>query len=91
MITYTWEIVDKPIAPVLKDYTDVVLAVIWKLIGTDENKRTAEVLCTTFFLPPSDNFIPINEVTDEILVSWISDKEDITRVQSEIESKINKQ
>jgi hypothetical protein len=90
MITYNWEIVSKPIAPILGDYTDVVLAVIWKLIGTDEDGKSTDVLGTTFFMPPTENFVPIEEVTDEIIISWISDKENIEQYKTDIESKINK-
>ena len=90
MVTYTWEIIDKPTAPVVKDYTNVVLAVTWKLIGTDENQKTADIIGTTFFMPPTENFIPIEEITNEVIISWISAKENIEQYKSDIESRINK-
>jgi hypothetical protein len=91
MVTYTWEIIDKPIAQSVKNYTDVVLAVIWKLIGTDEEGKSADILGTTFFMPPTENFIPIEEVTDEVIISWVSAKENIEHYKTEIQFKINKQ
>jgi hypothetical protein len=90
MITYNWEIVAKPTASTLNSYNNVILAVIWKLTGTDQNKKTAEVLGNTFFLPPSEEFIPYEDLTDEILISWIKAKEDYQSIVTEIESKINK-
>jgi hypothetical protein len=89
MITYTWEILAKPTASKVKDYQDVVVALVWKLTAQLEDK-TAESLNTSFFHSPSDNFIPYKDLTDDVLISWIESKEDMTSIYAELESRLNK-
>ena len=69
MITYNWDIKFKPTASI-NGYDNVVLAVIWVLEAqNDENKIKSSMAGTTFFLPPTDTFIPYEDLTDEIRIT----------------------
>lgn len=89
MTTYTWEIISKQTLPFVKDYIDVVVAVTWKLIAELEDNRV-ETLSTSFFHSPFEGFIPNEELTDDILISWITNKENMDGIYAELESRLNK-
>ncbi len=89
MMTYTWEIISKPKADEINGYNDVILAAIWKYIGTDEYNRSAEYMETSFFrLNPDNTFIPYEEITDEIVISWILPTINLTQIENYIASKL---
>lgn len=85
MITYTYNIQSKPTAQELNDFPNVIVASVWEYTATREEDGVSAVLQnTTFFLPPpvgDPNFVPYDEVTDELVFSWISAKEDIPAMQ----------
>ena len=91
-ITYTWKITGIK----LKDVNDTKNAIIqtyWKKIGTDENGNTGEFSgATPFDTVDLDNFIPYEELTEEVVTEWVKsvvvgDYE--THVNSRIEQQIN--
>jgi len=88
MITYNWGIKSKPTTSI-NGYDNVVLAIIWVLEAqNDENKIKSSIAGTTFFLPPTDTFIPYEDLTDEIVIGWIEDKDDIISIKAELASKV---
>jgi hypothetical protein len=87
MIAYNWDIKSKPTASI-NGYDNVVLAIIWVLEAQNENKNKSSIAGTTFFLPPTDTFIPYEDLTDEIVIGWIENKDDITSIKAELASKI---
>jgi hypothetical protein len=88
MITYKWDIKFKPTASI-NGYDNVVLAIVWILEAqNDENKLKSSMTGTTFFLPPTDIFIPYEDLTDEIVIGWIENKDDITSIKAELASKV---
>lgn len=89
MITYNWQIIAKHTVPQSNDYTDVVVAVIWKLEAENENGHKSDIVFTSFFQTLEDNFIPYNDLTDEIVIGWIENKEDIDSLKAELESNLN--
>ncbi len=90
MINYEWQICGKPTADEVKGCENVILAVIWQYIGTDsETSISYPYQSTTFFVfNDESNFIPFEEITDEIIISWIEAKTDMDAVRIEIEEKI---
>lgn len=94
MITYTYNIQSKPTAQELNDFPNVVVASVWEYTATrDEDGATASIANTTFFLPPAvgdPNFVPYNEVTDELVFTWISSKDNIPALQLYLASQLPK-
>jgi hypothetical protein len=85
MITYTYDIVSKPTAAEINDFPNVIVASVWTYTGIDDfTNKSASLVNTTFFVPPpvdDPNFIPYDEVTDELVFSWISTRDDIPAMQ----------
>jgi hypothetical protein len=92
MITYTYNIISKPTAQELNDFPNVIVASVWEYTATrDEDDATTSIANTTFFLPPpvdDPNFIPYDEVTDELVFSWISAKDNIPALQLYLASQL---
>lgn len=95
-ITYTWEVTS------LKTRTEgnnenAVVQTYWKKIGTDEDGHTAAFEGATPFTStnvPEGEFIPFEELTEEIVLGWIQavvvgDYEQ--HVNSKIQQKIDEQ
>lgn len=75
MLTYTWKVTAIRTATV-EEQPDFVVHVRWEKIGTDENGNTgtfvgATPLQTT--LDPNGNFVPFNELTEEMVIGWIQE------------------
>ena len=73
-ITYTWAVTS------LKTRTEgsnenAVVQTYWKKTGTDENGNTGTFSGATPFttttMPESSTFIPLSELTEEIVLGWI--------------------
>lgn len=90
MINYEWQIAAKPTSQDISGYKDFILAVVWIYKGTrDTDNISYSIPCTTFFVfNNQSDFIPFEEVTDEIVFSWLEAKEDIEKLKLEIEQKI---
>jgi len=58
------------------DYQDLIVQTYWTLKGTDENGNSGTFSgATPFTKDPTDNsgpFIPVNELTEADVISWIS-------------------
>jgi hypothetical protein len=90
MINYEWQIAAKPTSQYVSGYKDFIIAVVWIYKGTrDTDNISYSIPCTTFFVPKSQSeFIPFDEVTDEVAISWLEAKEDTEALKLEIEQKI---
>ena len=75
-ITYTWAVTS------LKTRTEgsnenAVVQTYWKKTGTDENGNTGEFSGATPFttttMPEGSTFIPLADLTEEIVLGWIQD------------------
>lgn len=74
-ITYTWKVTAVRTATV-QEQDNFVVHVRWEKIGTDELGNTgtfvgATPLQTT--LDPEGNFVPFDQLTEEIVVNWIQE------------------
>ena len=91
MINYEWQIFAKPTSQDFNGLKDFIIAVVSVYKGTDDTSNISYSMpCTTFFIFNSkSDFIPFDEVTDEIVISWLESREDVSTMQAEIEAKIN--
>ncbi len=98
MNTYTWKVTAVRTATV-EEQSDFVVHVRWEKIGTDENGNTgvfigATPLQTT--LDPNGNFVPFNQLTEEMVIGWIQEivvgsyEQHVNgRIQKQIDAKVN--
>ncbi len=69
----TWEIVGIEAAPQINGFTNVVKTVGWRLIGTEDGHTTAIQGSINLEFNPanSEQFVPYENLTPEIVVNWI--------------------
>lgn len=91
MITYTWQFSALDCYPTHQNLSDVIFTIHWRYSGTD-GTYTHEVYSTTSLeVPTSENFIPYENLTQEILEGWMSEKlgeEGILAMQETIANQI---
>ena len=93
-ITYTWTVTGIK-TTTEGSYQNSVIQTYWKKIGTDENGNTGEFAGATPFSAANvaaEDFVPFNELTEEIVVNWI--KAEVTgdyeqHVNAQIAKKLN--
>lgn len=89
MITYTWNINKMYTKPLLNGLTNVVHTIDWSYIGTDENNNTASIQVPMILPEPSEeNFTPYNNITEEMVISWLESILNIEDLQQGIIDKI---
>jgi hypothetical protein len=77
---------------------NAVVQVYWTLTGTSESGKTGKVRGTTTLSTSSlnsvDEFIPFEELTDEIIISWVQnsvEEEHDNYMKSKIQQEIDAQ
>ncbi|WP_296683212.1 hypothetical protein [Flavobacterium sp.] len=89
MINFEWNI--NPMDCIIDDdgMTNVIQTVHWRLTGTDENEISSSVYGAQSFPKPSEEgFIPFEELTKEIVVSWLEATLDVPALEKNIEDAI---
>ena len=93
--TFTYDIIQYNVHNELDDNENVIYEILFSIHGVNDDDDTKEEkLHHTIALPPPDGeFIPVNELTKEIVVGWIqadaSDEIMKTEINNRIEAKIN--
>lgn len=101
--TYEWNCKTVDVHPIEEEYTDVVYNVHWSLKGIsdqldpDGNPYQASSIGTqTVALDPESEFIPFDQLTNEIVVGWTKEAmgaEQVAELEqslaAQIEEKIN--
>lgn len=92
-ITYTWKITGMKV----KDFDlkpKSVVQTYWEKIGTDENGNVGKFSgATPFTVDPTDEsgpFVPFEELTEEIVISWIQSVV-VDSYEQHVNSKIQEQ
>jgi len=102
-ITYEWNCKTVDVYPVEEEYTDVVYNVHWSLTGVSDqldsngNPYQASSIGTqAVALNPESEFIPFDQLTNEIVVDWTKEAmgaEQVAELKqslaNQIEEKIN--
>ena len=95
-ITYTWQITGMQVISLTQEPEYVVNA-FWIKTGTDENGNTGFYTGETTFTPNPDqtDFIPYDQLTQEIVISWVQPIVDNSygafadaQIQKQIDAKI---
>lgn len=85
MVNFKWNV--NPMDCVIDEdgLTNVVQTVHWRLTGTDENNVSSEVYGATSFPTPSqEGFIPFDQLTEDIVVGWLSSVLDVPDMEKQI-------
>ena len=89
MITYTWRINKMYIKPSLNGLINVIHTVDWEYIGTDENNNKSSARIPMILPEPlEENFTPYNNITEEMVISWLESILNIEELQQDIINKI---
>jgi len=100
MITYTWNFDPLTCYTHQNGYDDVVMTVHWQLTATSGSAPDAyysarSIGTQTFtFDPEGDTFIPFNELTKEIVQSWVTTalgEESVNQLMTSLETQIEDQ
>lgn len=91
-ITYSYQIHELKAAPTVGDLEKVITEVRYAYIGTDENGITSSYPGRTV-LPTPDlaNFIPIDELTEELVIEWLEVNANLDVMKQAIEAHIEQQ
>lgn len=96
MITYDWNCKTVDVHPQEEGETDVVYNVHWIVTGVDGDYSVTNIGTQIVPLSEGGDFIPFEDLTNEIVVEWTKEamgEEQVTQIEasvaSEIEEKIN--
>ena len=97
--TCNWNCKTVDVHPTVKNHTDVVYNVYWKVIGVSDQLdsqgkpyRYAISNTQLVSLNNQNEFIPFNDLTNEILVSWTKEaigEEQVTSIEASIQQAID--
>jgi len=82
MITYDWNCKTVDVHPQEEGETNVVYNVHWIVTGTKEDYSATSIGTQVVALDPEVEFIPFDELTNEIVVGWTKDAMDEEEVQA---------
>ena len=97
--TYNWNCKTVDVHPTEADHTDVVYNVHWIVTGVSDeldpegNAYQSTIIGTqTVALNPESQFIPFDELTNEIIVEWTKEaigEEQVTSIEAGIQQAID--
>ena len=86
--TYTWNITNMTCLLEIDGYTDVVVQVTWKCVGTDGTYFGEQYDINSFTFNPS-NFTPYADLTQEEVLSWVWSTVDQTAIEAVVAAQIS--
>lgn len=99
MITYDWNCKTVDAYPQNGEYTDLVYNVHWIVTGTSDELRpdgttysATNIGTQTLNISDVTEFIPFEDLTNEMVVAWTQDtmgEEKVTSIEANITSQIN--
>lgn len=92
-ITYTWKVSQVEAYPEVEGKSNVVFTVHWRLHGTEGEFEGSLYGSHTISLKKEGDFIPYEDLTEEIVISWVKEamgEEDVGLYEANIASQIEK-
>jgi hypothetical protein len=89
MITYKWTISAFDCKAIVEDLKDVVCNVHWKYEATKNDIVVSNYGVLTLTNPNKDNFIALNELTENDVIDWLQSKLDVNELNTNLENEIN--
>lgn len=84
-IEYTWKIQSMRVLPELSDKNNIVKTVDFMLEGV-RNEKNNFVLGSVELSLKTENFIPFDELTEEIVIDWVKDALGSERIDQYIDT-----
>lgn len=89
--TYNWKINALDAKVSVDDVQNVVYTVHWCLIATSENEEhTVSNIGTHSVEYDADNFVPYEDLTEEIVIGWLEDGLDVDSMKASLDAQIEK-
>lgn len=89
--TYNWKINALDAKVLVGDNENVVYTVHWSLIATSENEEhTVSSIGTHSVEYDVDNFVPYEDLTEEIVIGWLEDALDVDSMKAKLDAQIEK-
>jgi len=89
--TYNWKINALDAKVSVDDVQNVVYTVHWGLIATSENEEhTVSNIGTHGVEYDADNFVPYEDLTEEIVIGWLEDGLDVDSMKASLDAQIEK-
>ena len=89
--TYNWKINALDAKVSVDGVQNVVYTVHWSLIATSENgEHTVSNIGTHSVEYDADNFVPYEDLTEEIVIGWLESGLDVESIKAGLDSRIEK-
>jgi hypothetical protein len=89
--TYNWKINALDAKVSVDDVQNVVYTVHWSLIATSENgEHTVSNIGTHSVEYDADNFVPYEDLTEEIVISWLEAGLNVESIKAGLDAQIEK-
>ena len=89
--TYNWKINALDAKVSVGDDENVVYTVHWCLIATSENEEhTVSNIGAQGIEYDADNFVPYENLTEEIVIGWLEDALDVDSIKANLDAQIEK-
>jgi len=89
--TYNWKINALDAKVSVGDDENVVYTVHWSLIATSEDEEHAVSSIGTHGVEyDADNFVPYEDLTEEIVIGWLEDALDVNLMKAGLDAQIEK-
>ena len=85
---YNLKIKQLKVAKELDEKQDFVVQIDWEYTASENDAKCARY-GTASFSQPSDSFIPFDELTEDIVKSWITSSVDIAGLEASLSEQIN--
>jgi hypothetical protein len=90
-ITYSYQNYELKAAPIVGDLEQVITEIAYSYVGTDENGITSVYPGrTTLPTPNSEAFIPVGELTEELIIEWLKANADLEKMKQIINTHIER-
>ncbi len=90
-IVYTWNFPEFEVIIEQENKTNIVKNIHWILVGKDGSYEATNYGSVALDPPVSQSFVEFENLTEEIVLSWIENKLDVESIKVNIENSINKQ
>lgn len=87
--TYYWIIVQLDCKPELEGMQDYVVAVHWRYGIEQGEYKTDTYGVQSFQVTEGSTFIPYEELTEEIVIGWLTDSLDVETMQNNLQIALN--
>jgi hypothetical protein len=89
MINYKWTISAFDCKAIVEDLKDVVCNVHWKYEATKNDIVVSNYGVLSLTNPNKENFIPLNELTENDVVNWLESNLDVNELNESLENQID--